>query len=274
MSEQPREGGQRPSGPEPDDVVTVSNPSGAGRVILVCEHATNAIPEEFDGLGLSEEARQSHIAWDLGALAVAEAMAVHLNAPLVVQRVSRLVYDCNRAPDASDAIPDVSEYQDIPGNVGLSGADCAARAQRFCAPFCDALSACIEQRRARAQTEGEAPVLVTIHSFTPVYKGERRAVEVGILHDRDARLADQMLDSAQTDGAFVALRNMPYGPADGVTYTLARHAVPHGLLNVMIEIRNDLIADAAGQKAMAMKLSQYINEALAAQNAGGQQRHA
>ena len=250
----------------PGDVVAVTNPSGAGRVVLVCEHAANAIPAELDGLGLSEEARQSHIAWDLGALAVAEAMSVHLDAPLIAHCVSRLVYDCNRVPDASDAVPDFSEYQEIPGNTGLSAADRLARTVRYYTPFCDALSACIE-RRAEAGPgvgAGTLPVLVTVHSFTPVYKGERREVEIGVLHDSDARLADEMLTHAQAEGELTVQRNAPYGPDDGVTFTLARHAIPRGLLNVMIEIRNDLIADPASQQAMARRLSGYVNVALTA----------
>jgi predicted N-formylglutamate amidohydrolase len=241
-------------GPTPDDVVAVINPAGTGRVVLVCEHAANAIPPEFKELGLNEHALQSHIAWDLGALAVAKAMAARLDAPLVAQRVSRLVYDCNRSPNAPDAIPDISEYQKIPGNVGLSAADRLARTVRYYAPFCDALSACLEKR--------VSPVLITVHSFTPVYKGQRRDVEIGILHDRDSRLADEILKCAGRNSERKVMRNLPYGPEDGVTFTLVRHALPYGLLNVMIEIRNDLIADENGQQAMALRLSEYVTNAL------------
>ncbi|MCR4377894.1 MAG: N-formylglutamate amidohydrolase [Rhodospirillales bacterium] len=238
------------------DVVAVINPAGAGRVVLVCEHAANAIPSELNGLGLNEHALQSHIAWDLGALAVAEAMSAKLDAPLVAHRVSRLVYDCNRAPNALDAIPDISEYQKIPGNVGLSAADRQARTVRYYAPFCDTLSACLKKR--------VLPVLITVHSFTPVYKGQRRDVEIGILHDRDSRLADEILKCAGRNSDRKVMRNLPYGPEDGVTFTLVRHALPYGLLNVMIEIRNDLIADVSSQQAMAIRLSEYVTNALSA----------
>ena len=246
------------------NVVSVINPLGGSRVVLVCEHAANAIPDEFDGLGLSEEARQSHIAWDLGAQQVAAAMSAELDAPLVAHRVSRLVFDCNRSPDAHDAIPDLSECQDIPGNAGLSAAERMARTARFYTPFCDTLSACLEQRIKAAQTDGALPVLVTIHSFTPVYKNETRTVEIGILHDSDTRLADEMLKHADRMGTATVMRNAPYGPSDGVTFTLARHGVPRNLLNVMVEIRNDLIADAESQQAMARRLSACVNGALAA----------
>jgi predicted N-formylglutamate amidohydrolase len=239
-----------------DDVVAVINPSGAGRVVLVCEHAANAIPSEFNELGLSEHALQSHIAWDIGALAVAQAMSAKLDAPLIAQRVSRLVYDCNRSPDAFDAIPEISEYQNIPGNIALSTADRQARTVRYYAPFCDAVSACLKARIS--------PVLITVHSFTPVYKGQLRDVEIGILHDRDARLADEILKNAGRNTERKVMRNSPYGPQDGVTFTLVRHALPHGLLNVMIEIRNDLIADQPAQQAMAQELSRYVSDALSA----------
>lgn len=239
-----------------DDVVAVINPSGAGRVVLACEHASNVIPAQFQDLGLSERALQSHIAWDIGALAVAKVMSAKLDAPLVAQRVSRLVYDCNRSPDAFDAIPELSEYQNIPGNIGLSGAERQARTVRYYAPFCDALSACLRKR--------VMPVLITVHSFTPVYKGQRRDVEIGILHDRDSRLADEILKCAGRNNERKVMRNLPYGPQDGVTFTLVRHALPHGLLNVMIEIRNDLIVDEHAQYAMAEKLSEYVSEAVSA----------
>lgn len=241
----------------PENVVAMINARGVGPVVLVCEHAAKALPPEFNGLGLSAQALQSHIAWDLGALAVAEAMSAHLDAPLIAHRVSRLVFDCNRSPQALDAVPDLSEFQEIPGNAGLSAADREARAARYYTPFCDALSTCIEQRAT------PQPVLVTVHSFTPTYKGERRAVEIGILHDSDARLANEILRCATADAQYTVLRNAPYGPEDGVTFTLARHAVPHGLLNVMIEIRNDLIATEADQRKVAKLLATWVRTALA-----------
>lgn len=259
MTEQAQQGG-----PLPDDVVAVINPSGAGRVVLACEHASNAVPPELNDLGLSAGVLQSHIAWDIGALAVAEAMSARLDAPLIAHRVSRLVHDCNRYPTAKDAIPQVSEYQAIPGNMGLNPAERRERVARYYAPFFEALNTCLEQR-VGARTAGQPlPVLVTVHSFAPVYKGKERTVEIGILHDSDARLANEILKCADEDGKFTVQRNTPYGPEDGVTLTLDRHATQHRLLNVMIEIRNDLIEDAASQQAMAVVLSDYVNCALVA----------
>lgn len=247
----------RPAG---DGIVEVINPSGAGDFLLVCEHASNFVPAELDNLGLSNDALESHIAWDLGALSVAREMSRMLDAPLVAQCVSRLVYDCNRPPEAESAIPAKSEVYRIPGNIGLPAAARRARVERFYMPFRNALAARID-RRIEAQ---RPPVLVTVHSFTPVYNGVQRDLDLGILHDTDARFADALLRAAAADGDLVVRRNAPYGPQDGVVHTLREHAIPRGLLNAMIEIRNDRIADAASQRAMAERLSGHVTEALAA----------
>ncbi|MEZ5715987.1 MAG: N-formylglutamate amidohydrolase [Paracoccaceae bacterium] len=237
----------------------IARMTGAGPFVLVCEHASNFIPPVFDGLGLPPDLRRAHIAWDPGALAVAQAMSARLDAPLISGEISRLVYDCNRPPEAADAVPEVSEVYDIPGNRGLSPEALQARAEKVYHPFHAAVSRLIE-------TRSEPPVLVTLHSFTPVYRGVRRAVELGILHDSDARMADAMLAGAGAAGraALTVRRNQPYGPEDGVTHMLRRHGLSRGLLNVMIEIRNDLIQDADSQTAMAALLAGWVAEAAAA----------
>ncbi|MCB9948379.1 MAG: N-formylglutamate amidohydrolase [Rhodospirillaceae bacterium] len=245
--------------PSTGAVVEVTNPSGAGDVLLVCEHASNFIPPDLGNLGLDDGALASHIAWDPGALAVAQAMSRTLDAPLVAMRVSRLVYDCNRPPEAASAVAEDSEIYRIPGNTGLDAAQRLARADRLYRPFCRTLATCLDSASRR-----RPPVLVTIHSFTPVYHGTPRTVEIGILHDADARFADAMLRLAAADGDRLVRRNEPYGPEDGVTHTLAAHALPRGLLNVMIEIRNDLVASSGDQQAMAARLSRWVAGALAA----------
>ena len=241
-------------------VVEVTNPEGAGDFLIVCEHASKRIPVSFGGLGLDDAARNSHIAWDPGALAVAQVMSARLDATLVAQRFSRLLYDCNRPPESPGAVPAVSETFKIPGNTGLSAADHKARVDQFYMPFRDTLAACMDLR----MNKGRPTVLVTVHSFTPVYKGVQREVELGILHDSDARLADALLDATKAHAALVVRRNEPYGPADGVTHTLVQHGVARRLLNVMLEIRNDLIADRASQTGMAEWLSSCLAHALAA----------
>ena len=232
------------------------NADGNGQVLLVCEHAANRIPAALDNLGLDEATRLSHIAWDPGALAVAQEISCLLDARLVASTVSRLVYDCNRPPEAPGAMPGRSEVFDIPGNRNLSDTEKAARVATVYEPFRTLLADTIASFPA-------PPVLVTIHSFTPVYQGKQRDVEIGILHDSDTRLADAMLDLAPKHTELNAQRNDPYGPGDGVTHTLKLHALPNGLMNVMIEVRNDLIATAGQQKAMAKMLAGLITDAVA-----------
>jgi predicted N-formylglutamate amidohydrolase len=238
--------------------VEVINPSGQGRFVLVCEHASSFIPEQYDNLGLDSAARVSHIAWDPGALDVARAMAVSLDAPLVAQRVSRLVIDCNRPPQAPDAIPEKSEIYDVPGNVGLGPADRGERVEKYYAPFREALATCIGRR----MTFGPPPTIVSIHSFTPVYDGIRRDLDLGVLHDSDTRFADALLEAMSLTDELGIRRNEPYGPEDGVMHTLVEHAVSRGLWNAMIEIRNDLIADKAARDSMAARLTARLTEAL------------
>ncbi len=232
------------------------NPVGRSPVVLVCEHASCHIPAEFADLGLAPEARRSHVAWDPGALEVARALSRVLDAPLVASTVSRLVYDCNRPPEAPDSTPARSEVFDIPGNAGLDAAARRRRAALYYEPF-----------RALLHETLSAPgrrTLVTVHSFTPVYMGRRREVELGILHDADSRLADEMLRLAPTHCRMRAWRNAPYGPEDGVTHTLRVHGLSRGIPNVMLEIRNDLIADEASQQKAGQCLAALLAAALEA----------
>ncbi|MBB4063479.1 N-formylglutamate amidohydrolase [Gellertiella hungarica] len=236
----------------------VVNAGGKGPVVLVCEHASRRLPETVGTLGLSEEALVSHIAWDPGALAVAEHLSSLLDAPLVYQRFSRLVYDCNRPPEAPGAMPETSEIYDIPGNRALSQHEKDRRTRGLYLPFHAAVSDLLDER-GKAGLES---IIVTMHSFTPVYMGRERAVEIGILHDEDSRVADAMLIAAEGNTDYDIRRNEPYGPADGVTHTLIKHGLARGLKNVMIEVRNDLIRDEDGQRVMAGLLAELLGSAL------------
>ncbi len=232
------------------------NATGKAPVLLVCEHAANRIPAALDNLGLDEATRLSHVAWDPGALAVAQEISRILDARLVASTVSRLVYDCNRPPEAPGAMPERSEVFDIPGNRNLGGAEKSARVAAVYTPFRTLLADTVA-------SSSTPPVLVTIHSFTPVYMGKPRDVDIGILHDSDTRLADAMLAIAPQHTNLKTCRNDPYGPDDGVTHTLKLHALPNGLMNVMIEVRNDLIATTDQQQAVAKMLAELITDALA-----------
>ncbi|KIN63375.1 putative N-formylglutamate amidohydrolase [Sulfitobacter noctilucicola] len=238
-----------------DEVVEVINPGGAGSVVLVCEHASPFIPPEFNNLGLDADALNSHAAWDPGALAVARIMATELDAVLVASRVSRLVYDCNRPPEAAGAMPAQSEIFAIPGNADVSLAERTDRTASYYKPFRAAVAKAIS-----ARPDG---TLVTIHSFTPVYHGKRRDVEIGILHDSDTRLADAMLESAAEHSVHNVQRNAPYGPEDGVTHTLKEHGLRNMRPNVMIEVRNDLLLDQQSQQQIALELSGWVAAAVA-----------
>lgn len=234
-----------------NEITDVSRQNGTSPVVLVCEHASHHIPADLDSLGLSRQARFSHIAWDPGALGVARAMSSVLDATLVASTVSRLVYDCNRPPEARDAMPAKSEAFDIPGNVGLTDAARRDRVQQYYDPFRKTLASEISRK--------PMPVIVTVHSFTPVYNGIPRDVEIGILHDTDARFADALL--AVSTG-FDIRRNAPYGPQDGVTHTLKLYGVSRGHLNVMIEVRNDLILTDVDQIDMGHTLADWVAKAL------------
>ncbi|WP_294224356.1 N-formylglutamate amidohydrolase [uncultured Shimia sp.] len=223
-------------------------------ILFVCEHASSNFPTEFGELGLTEEVRRSHVAWDPGALTLTRALAKRFDCTLVAGGVSRLLYDCNRPPEAQDAVPAKSEVFDIPGNVDLSATDRQARVSQIYQPFKEAVQQVIEVVHPKA--------IVTVHSFTPVYHGQQRAVEVGILHDRDTRLADKML-RAMADGPFNTRRNDPYGPEHGVTHSLRAYALPNKLPNVMLEVRNDLLADNAKAAAVTGALEAAIAQGMA-----------
>ncbi|WP_108659074.1 N-formylglutamate amidohydrolase [Acuticoccus kandeliae] len=242
----------------PHDVVEVINEGGTGELVLICEHASPYIPPEYGDLGLSESDRLAHIAWDPGAFDVAKALSARFDAPVVASRVSRLVYDCNRPPDVPSAIPAVSERFRVPGNANLSAKDWAERVDNYYRPFRETVSNLLDLR----QRSGRPAVLVTIHSFTAVYFGVRRELDVGIIHDADARLADPLLRAFREAGGMIVEMNEPYGPEDGVTHTLREHALSRSLLNAMIEIRNDLIDDEAGAALWAGRLGDALAEAL------------
>ncbi|NKB26043.1 MAG: N-formylglutamate amidohydrolase [Rhodobacteraceae bacterium] len=238
-----------------EQVVEVINPGAAGPVVLVCEHASSHIPAEFADLGLSAADRLSHAVWDPGAEALGRAMAERLDAPFVAGRMSRLLYDCNRPLSSEAAMPKQVELVAVPGNAGLTATDRAERADRFYEPFRATVAATLDG--------AAAPVLVTIHSFTPTYFGEPRAVEIGILHDSDTRLADAMLGNNGPLSHWRVARNEPYGPADGVTHTLKEHALARGIANVMIEVRNDLLTSEGEVARIADAMVASLTTALA-----------
>jgi predicted N-formylglutamate amidohydrolase len=231
----------------------VENEAGASPFVIVVDHASPHIPGEFGDMGLGEAERRAHIAWDPGALDTARLMARQLDACLVHATVSRLVLDLNRDPSAPDSITVLSETTRIPGNEGLSQAEKARRAGAYYDPYHLQIARLIDRRIAAGRATG----LVALHSFTPVFKGLSRPWPVGVLFDRDERLSAGLIEALRREGLNVGV-NQPYGPWDRVYHTLDKHAGSRGLPSVMIEVRNDEIADATGQHAWARRLADAL----------------
>lgn len=233
------------------EVVHIRRAAEAPTALVICEHASRRIPAGMGTMGLGEDALTSHIAWDPGASPVADRVAALMGAGLIEGGVSRLVYDCNRPPEADSAIPEQSEVFAIPANQRLDERERALRIDGVYEPFRQAVAAEIARHRASLN------LLITIHSFTPVYAGRARDVEIGLLHGQDATFAQTMLRASPRTLYDVRL-NEPYAAADGVAHTLDLHGAANGLASVMIEIRNDLIATEATQHAMAEHLANWI----------------
>ena len=247
-----------------DPVFAIENCDGTSEFLLVCEHASNNFPDTFGTLGLSKAERGAHIAWDPGALGLARGLAQRLDAALVFATVSRLIYDLNRPPHAPGAMPANSEIYAIPGNAAISAQDRVTRTEAVYLGFHTAL----HREVARRMVLGRPPVIVTVHSFTPIYFGQHRDVEFGVIHDADPSLAKSVVDEARAQTTLRTELNQPYSAADSVTHTLRLQATPYGLLNVMLEVRNDLLATPAAENEIADKLTPVLRAALGALQTG------
>src|SRR5439155_19346855 len=177
-----------------------------------------------------------------------------LDATAVLQNYSRLVIDCNRRPDWDSSIPTVSELTEIPGNANITAAEREARRREIFEPYHREIAELLEARAAA----GRPTVLVAMHSFTPVFKGEKRSIDIGILYNRDARLARIMLDLLRAEDDLAVGDNAPYAITDISDYTVPVHGGGGGLGHVVIEIRQDLIADESGQTEWARRLARLL----------------
>ncbi len=238
-------------------IADIINPNGDSRFFIICEHASNHIPSQYRQLGLNNEQINLHIGWDIGARAVAEKLAKILNAPLVLQSHSRLLYDCNRPPSAKSAIPEVSESTTIPGNLNLSSAQKQARADTIYYPFHQSISDLLDKRQEKINS-----LIVTIHSFNPIYNGVERPLDLGIINDQNEPWAKQLTIAAQANNQLTVELNQPYSASDGVTHTLQLHGRHRQLPNVMIEVKNNLIVSRRGQEKFAIILAQLLQENL------------
>jgi predicted N-formylglutamate amidohydrolase len=241
-----------------EDVPPVHDDNAAGRspFLLTSDHYGRSIPRILGNLGLPEAELTRHIAWDPGIAGVADTLSKHLDAHLIAQRYSRLVIDCNRPPEAASSIPRISEATMIPGNEGL--AHDAARARR--AAIFDPYHRHIAEVIDRRQRDGVPTVLVSLHSFTPVYAGIRRPWHIGMLYHRDTTLPPLLLKALRAEGDLVVGDNEPYAVSDETDYTIPVHGEARGLMNTGIEIRQDLIADHAGQAEWAERLARIFGE--------------
>jgi predicted N-formylglutamate amidohydrolase len=237
--------------------VWVRRREGRSDFLLTADHAGRAIPRRLGTLGLPDRELARHIAWDIGIAGVTEHLSEVLDAAAVLQNYSRLVIDCNRQPGLDSSIPALSELTAIPGNEGLSAAEREARRQEIFLPYHRQIVEMLDGRRIA----GRRTLLVAMHSFTPVFKGVARAVEVGILYNRDTRLAHIMLDLLRGEGDLNVGDNQPYAVGDLSDYTVPVHGEGRGLPHVEIEIRQDLIADARGQAAWAARLARLLPKA-------------
>lgn len=236
--------------------VTVFGADSLAPVLFVCDHASAFMPARYHGLGLSADDLADHIAWDPGALPVAMELAERMGACLVGAGASRLLIDVNRDLSALDLMRAESDGRLVPGNEAISDEERASRIAALYEPFHHSVSDQIERHLAAAIR----PLVVSVHSFTPLYHGQRRQVEIGLLHDEPNAGFATLMAQALAPTKYDVQLNQPYGPQDGVLYTLGHHATARGLPSLMLEIRNDLIADQAGQTLLA----EIIHKGLAA----------
>ena len=234
---------------EPHPVV-VHREQGTSPLFLTCDHAGRRIPRRLGDLGLPASELTRHIAWDIGALATSKLISDRLDATLVEQVYSRLVVDCNRAPDMPSFIAPISESTEIPGNVRLDPSEIAAREREIHRPYHDTIVELLDGRAAA----GHESVLIAMHSFTPVFKGAQRKWQIGLLYHRDTRVARILHGLLAGQGLEVG-DNEPYAITDTSDYGIPVHGEQRGIPHIEIELRQDLIADEKGQREWAGRLA-------------------
>jgi predicted N-formylglutamate amidohydrolase len=241
-------------GPEPYRSIAGDAASG---LLILCDHAENVLPETHQRLGLRPEDLHRHIAYDMGAAGVAERLALELGAPAVLSRFSRLLIDPNRGLDDPTLIMQISDGLIVPGNVGLDDAEIASRVDRYYEPYHRAIDRAVEAGIAA----GKPPVLVSVHSFTQAWKGVPRPWSIGVLWDKDPRLALPLLAALREIPGIEVGDNQPYsGQLKGDT--LYRHGTRRGLAHVLIEIRQDLVMSEEGQTEWARHLAEVLSKVL------------
>jgi predicted N-formylglutamate amidohydrolase len=232
--------------------------AGTSPFFLTCDHAGRAIPRRLGTLGLPTSELERHIAWDIGAAGVTCKLAALLDAFAILQTYSRLVIDCNRPLGSPTSIATISEHTVISGNLQLSKDDADMRAAEIFWPYHKRIEAELDARAARRQPT----VLITVHSFTPVFKGDARAMQAGVLYNRDSRLAHRLLHVLRSESGLTIGDNQPYSVSDSSDYAIPVYGEQRGLLHAEIEIRQDLITDETGQQQWAERLANALRQAL------------
>ncbi|WFU73874.1 N-formylglutamate amidohydrolase [Bradyrhizobium sp. CB2312] len=232
------------------------NAEGASPFLLTSDHYGRVLPRALGDLGVAESELVRHIAWDIGIAGVAERLAKMLGAHLIAQRYSRLVIDCNRSPGVASSIPVISEATRVPRNEAITESERAARRREIFEPYHHRIDAAINRRLH----DKRPTVLVSLHSFTPVYAGVARPWHIGALYNRDTVLPQLLLKHLRSEGDLVVGDNEPYAVSDLSDYTIPVHGEARGLVNTGIEIRQDLIADQAGQQQWAERLGRIFAE--------------
>jgi predicted N-formylglutamate amidohydrolase len=235
-------------------------PAGSHRILLVCEHASNAVPPEYDSLGVAPADLARHIGWDIGAAALARALADRLDATAILGVVSRLVIDINRYPWHPGFVPASSDGTVVPGNAAADQAERDRRAARWFAPFHERVSAEVDARLA----DGRDPVLVTVHSFTPALVGrDPRPWLVGVLYDRERRLGKRVLEELRPLVPGPVGDNRPYRiELDGTDYTVPVHGDQRRVPTIAFEVRHDQIDGPEGVAAWCERLAVALERAV------------
>ncbi|MCL6706306.1 N-formylglutamate amidohydrolase [Pseudomonas sp. R2.Fl] len=240
------------------EAVTVLNEHGRSPIVLTCEHASRHIPAEYADLGLPPRELERHIAWDIGAGALTRSLSAALDAPAFLGTYSRLLIDLNRPLDSPTSIPERSEATDIPGNRDLAPAERRRRADRIFHPFQQRLSAFLDARaRSRRPT-----AIVAVHSFTPVFHGHARPWHAGILFSHSKELAEALLSALAEEKDLVLAANEPYTIERASDYTVPVHGEDRGIPAVLLEIRQDLLADRAGVAEWSKRLTTALRAVL------------
>lgn len=243
--------------PDEPNPVMVAHENGASPFFLTADHYGRRMPRSVKDLGLSDAEIARHIGWDIGIAGTTHVLADALDAFFIGQIYSRLVIDCNRDPSVASSMPEVSESTEVPGNRGIDQATRDARRDALFRPYHTRITAELDARKAG----GRETLLVSMHSFTPVFKGVSRPWHVGVLYNRDRRLAAIMLDLLAAEGDLVVGDNEPYHVSDQTDYTIPIHGERRGLPHVEIEIRQDLIAGEAGQRGWGERFARLLPEA-------------